>query len=225
MHFFTFKLSYVTFDVAFAVAGERATVDLTELNLSPVGAGSVQVEFQCRYRADFSTSSRPFDVHMAVAEQKAIGDGDFKNGFSINLFQDSSWSTLVDENTKVYIGSTLFVQAEWTVNTLKSKIHFYIESCTVNQGEYDIAIIKENCYAAAVEASLYSTQHVVHNRARFTYKTFSIGQKMSTKETLVCTVRLCVLGDSNACQLNAVDSECPNETSGFGYSIRGFPKL
>ena len=197
-------------------------IDTTEIHLSGVGSGFVTVQFQCRYRADVTTDTEPFSVHMAVADQKAFSDGSFKNGFSITLFQDASWSTAVDEHTKVYIGSTLFVQTEWSVTSLKSKIHFYVQSCTVNQGTYAVEIIKNNCYSTAVEASLAQSQHVVHNRARFTYKTFSIGQTMSTSEKITCTLRLCVLGNLNSCVLNTQDDQCPDKNSGFGYTIKGY---
>ena len=81
---------------------------------------------------------------MAVADQRAVGSGSFRKGFDLALFQSSNFDSdsEIDENTTVYIGSLVYVQAAWSVSSLRDKIHFYVDHCSVNQGEYNIDIVK-----------------------------------------------------------------------------------
>ena len=106
----------------------------------------------------------------------AFAVGSFQSAFELQLFKNPQFSDPIREGNNVYIGSSVFVNFAWIDNTeaLSEKVNFFINSCHVSEGELSIPIVKKSCFASAVSATYLSTQKLVSESSRFSFRRFII---------------------------------------------------
>ena len=103
-----------------------------------------------------------------------VAYGSFSHSFEMNIFDDRKFSNIMNFKD-VLIGQMLYAEVTWSATNLYSKMRFFVHDCQVEIGDTALEIVKENCYSAAVSASLISPGHLQRKRSRFQFKSFSAG--------------------------------------------------
>lgn len=187
---------------------------------------TISVTFVCAFATSTSATADQIAInpHVAVSGTAAEQEGSWAGTLALKYYQSNAFSTVLDAQTStVYIGSTMFVQSEWSVSTLANKLHYYIDSCTIRDipdgggaGGVSVSIVKNTCYAGAVGAAAIGDK-VVGQNAQFQYTSFSFDTNSADDQELECTIKFCLPTVTNDCpDLSAVT--CPTD-AGFNYSI------
>lgn len=114
----------------------------------------------------------------------------------------------------------MFIKAAW--NTRIQGVRFFIEECTVSEGPDSVNIVKNNCYAAELGASLVG-EHLQRRVSVFKYEAFTFSRETLLEQFIDCAISVCV--DSQPCMSNKKEENCPNLGIDelFRFSLFGVP--
>ena len=110
------------------------------------------------------------------------GEGSMANGFAMTL-NGGSDETLT-------LGAFMPVDINWDITTLTG-LRFYTVGCSVEHGDTSVDIVKNGCYAGAVEAK--PTDSTATSQS-FRYKIFKAQNEDSQSQTVNCVIKLCAAG-------------------------------
>ena len=120
------------------------------------------------------------------------------------------------------MGDPLFIKIDWFMQTAPT-VKYYVEQCDVIQGSHRMSIVKQNCYARAVDATFLSGQsHLVSQTSAFSYGTFTYDAAKERSQTIECVLVFCV--DGEECEILTDDAQCPRSQPTdyfFGFTLFG----
>ena len=203
----------------------------------------ISVTFSCLFEssATASTSSmtiNPNYIGVSATSTDGSADGSWEGSVVLSSYQSADFVTKLGQNeTKVVVGSPIFVRAAWSVGTLGNVIRFYLSECIVedlNQSQYKAKIIDQSCYAQAAgcmpigpAGTVDAGGKIVATNADFQYSAFTFEEAASAPglQRLTCSVSFCIVSangtDCDEEIVNADEQEdCPT-TAGYGFSPRG----
>ena len=128
----------------------------------------VRIRFVCHYPAAISINSNSFIAKFADPTDSLTNVGSLGAGFKLGVYRDSSFTNLVLPDDKVFVGSWLYVQVSWEVES--DQLQFYLADCRVSSDRthIDVKLIKDNCYASTLGVHLLGTSHYSTNsKAQF----------------------------------------------------------
>ena len=201
----------------------KVTVNDDDVSFSVyTGATEVSVNVKCEYASNIDIASDSFSVSAAAAGAHLNQIGDLARGFHLNLYGDENLSTAL--SSEVFVGQQVWAVIEWTVETVKSQLNFYLNSCEIDLGSASASIVDGNCYSSALGVSKLGTPNewIVSDSTGFTFKSFSSNPTSAGSQTVTvkCNVQLCLLSQ-NKCKINKVDAECPRQGSGYQFTPNG----
>lgn len=127
----------------------------------------IALTFQCHYKADIEVESDNWSVAESSLESGFDADGSLHDGFHLDFFHDDTFQDKIQNVDKFYIGSVVYVEANWALHSLSKKINFFLDNCVIQQGSKQVTIVKNNCYASAAHVSNLSPTHLVEEKSRF----------------------------------------------------------
>jgi len=217
MNTFTQK-GHLVFHFAWELPGETtdAGAEAGIINTQPIS----KIEYECRYDKRVSLSSEPVEMVRHSSSAVFTGHGDLTNSFKMSVHDDA---TFLGESERVYLGDTLFVRVEWLNNHASDRLAFFVDVCDVVQGDKRISIVKNNCYARAVDAKFLSGEsHLVTQRSEWSFSTFTSDADADHTQTVDCMVQFCVKGEY--CPITVNSSSCPKSMPQdyyFGFTTFG----
>ena len=90
--------------------------------------------------------------------------GSLHDGFKMDFYHDEKFEEKITNLDKFYIGSMVYIEANWSVHSLTNKINFFLDHCTIQQGAKQVTIVKNNCYASAVGVSNLTPDRIVDEK-------------------------------------------------------------
>ncbi len=69
-------------------------------------------------------------------QYKVIYDGDFTASFELSTFANDAYTTVVNEESPIYLGSELYVRISWVLPAYQN-LRFTVYDCYVTVGEQD----------------------------------------------------------------------------------------
>jgi len=199
------------------------------------GTASTQVTFTCSFPTNVVAVANEINVAPDLGAQGVATevDGSWDGSLTLKYYTDASFGTeLEDASHNVFIGSTLFVQSEWSVTSLSTSLRYYINSCKIKDvsTSRQLQIVKDSCYAGTISAVPLGTaagtalnDKVVTTTSQFQYTSFSFDtSQASNTQELTCTMEFCIFDESdgsNDCTLNHRDgsASCPAD-AGYNYA-------
>lgn len=200
--------------------GEEYNVDEQEQGIL-TSAGSV-ISYECRYPKEFQLITKSVKI---VDEDEFNGDfksrGDLNDGFELSCHTDDSLTGL---NTEIFLGKPLYIEAKWNVPHKTTNLKWMLKECDVIQDVHRTAIIKNNCYAEAIDAMFLSGgSHLVTESSVFCYNTFAFTKDrnaIAKSSQIECSVEFCIEGED--CDEVLEDASCPTEGEDILYEYSAF---
>ena len=153
---------------------------------------SLAMEFECQYGTEYDDVSNNRTimggsiVTSASSQKGTFGKGSF--GFSLNFYTDSKYDSLVDQESMIMVGETLFFSVESTA-TIDGLV-FTVLDCTVSDpalgSEYDI--LTDQCPDVYVGTTLPTLSDAAKLTLSYTAFQFAGTQGEETQEKLSCSV-------------------------------------
>ena len=182
------------------------------------GVKNAVVNFQCNYDDTVSLEkSQSIDDGMIVSDG-IVAKGSFSSAFTMEIYSNQNYSTAIDIDD-VLIGQMLYPEISWEVSGLYNTIAFYVKNCAVFINDQSLEIVQNNCYSAAVGASLMSTSHLQQQRSRFSFRSFS-SVAGSDHQRLICDISLCLINSIWDCSITTKEDSCP--TGPLDYHLMGY---
>jgi len=180
----------ITFSVLVAVDGSGRSRTSSINKQVAVGGGKsiitapfgIGVYFKCTYSTLIELTSDPFAYFEVGMKGGYEGEGSMANGFEMTL-NGGSDETLT-------LGAFMPVDITWDITTLTG-LRFYTVGCSVEHGDTSVDIVKNGCYAGAVEAK--PTDSTATSQS-FRYKIFKAQNEDSQSQTVNCVIKLCAAG-------------------------------
>lgn len=193
----------ITFSVLVAVDGSGRSRTSSVNKQVDVGNGKsiitapfgIGVYFRCTYSTSIELSSDAFEYFEVGTTGGYETTGSLANGFGIQL-NDGNTDTLT-------LGAFMPVSISWSISSL-SGLRFYISSASVEHGNTNVEIVKNGCFAGAVEAK--ATNSSPTNQS-FRYKIFKAQGESDQSQTVHAVIKLCAANDCSWPTAN----DCSNE--------------
>jgi len=181
------------------------------------------VRFSCTYSAIINSETEVLpDQVPQIRGETARVEGSFSPNFRIENYTSKTFKKVRGDKDVAKIGEMVYVQVNWSLPSLYQKLSFYVDECVLNfsgkWSAYELPIIKNNCYAKAIDAKAENRNKGPQKRSsKFSYRSFSIHRKsIRNVQTLRCRMRICLV--DNPCPYNPIASMCPNDV-GFKFTI------
>jgi len=168
---------------------------------------SLAMEFECQYGTtydDVSNNRTVIGGHIitsATSQKGTFGKGSL--GFSLNFYTDSKFDSLVDPESMIMVGETLFFSIEST--TTINGLVFTVLDCTVSDptlgAEYDI--LTDQCADPFVGTTIGALSDAAMLEYSYTAFQFAGTIGSETQEKLSCSVLVC---DSTAASGPCLDT-------------------
>ena len=193
----------ITFSVLVAVDGSGRSRTSSVNKQVDVGNGKsiitapfgIGVYFKCTYSTSIALSSDAFEYFEVGTTGGYETTGSLANGFGIVL-NDGNSDTLT-------LGAFMPVSITWSIADLTG-LRFYISSASVEHGSTNVEIVKNGCFAAAVDAK--ATNSSPTNQS-FRYKIFKAQGESDQSQTVHAVIKLCAANDCSWPTAN----DCSNE--------------
>lgn len=217
--------------------GMRATIDDGKLEFawtwSTYGAIETKVEhfgstvhskagahvtWTCSYEAHVAVSSSDIVIDEGGVVDRLQGTGNLASGFALTLHNaPQNPHPLGDEHI---LGFPVYVRVQWS--TRMKGVQFYVEECTIREGQAAVRVVSNNCYAKELGATLVG-EHLQTRLAMFKYDSFTFHADKSQQQVLECVMNVCV--DGQPCYVNKKKENCPKHgISGlFRFTLYGVP--
>ena len=170
---------------------------------TPFGASIV---FTCNYATTVELTSEAYTVAGASVVDTFSGTGSLSAGFAMSLNNGDGSAFLLGDNVQVGI--------TWAVTAL-SDLTFVIQKCDVKHGAAVIAIVKDQCYAAALD--VVPTDHMDQG---FSYQVFKGIGEADESQKITCSVTIC---EEYRCSTPFSNSACPNDGDDVYYNFQMNP--
>ena len=183
---------------------------------------NIEVKFECAYKESIKVESEEFSVHAVDAKGKLMSFGSLDAGFSLKLFQDEAMSKSVVNAADVYIGSRVYAQVTWNVDTLSAMADFFVMSCgigfDVGGSAKSIDVIHNTCFSSTFEAAALTSPKNQSRMSAFYFKSFIVGGGARTMAfKMTCNIKVCAKGEQKcANMLVSDDSKCGGDAE-YGY--------
>ena len=133
----------------------------------------IDLQLKCRYPTIVTTTEFPEEIEEIKSTDLTIAYGSFASNFDLQFYTDDSFEGRV---SSFNFGDQVFSQVVFRHPTLFDKVKFIMADCKVSNGDTDIYVIKDNCYADFFEAGLISNSHINRRRSKFSYKSFAFNE-------------------------------------------------
>ena len=167
---------------------------------TPLGAS---ITFTCSYDLTVELASADYTVAGASVVDTFTGTGSLSAGFAMSLNNG--------EDAAFLLGETLHVGITWAVTTLKT-LTYRITKCDVQHGDSVISIVKDQCYAAALDVIPDD-----HKDQGFSFQVFKGLGETKESQKITCSVTIC---EENRCSIPYSNSQCPNDGDDVFYNYR-----
>ena len=87
------------------------------------------VTFECRYASCITLSSSQFVVTDTSITDQTFAFGSMDSNFQLGLYEDSTFTT--PQSATIFIGSTIYTAATFSLSSLANQIEFFIDSCVL----------------------------------------------------------------------------------------------
>merc|ERR1739838_134185 len=189
-----------------AVTARKIDLGSKSLYSTPFGVG---VLYRCTYPVTVTVESDNFEVRGVDMVHTTSGTGNLAAGFSMVLNDNLGMEFI--------LGAMLKVGLSWSVDL--DQLTFFISDCYVSHGSKNVNVVKEGCFADALESTDLSHTKL---ESSFEYKLFKGVGENSASQSITCTATICNLGE---CSKPTEVEKCPAEGDDVLYQfLPGLPR-
>jgi len=152
---------------------------------TPFGIG---VMYTCSYPLAVTVQSSNFTAQVVSQQGKTTGVGNLAKGFEMSLNDLGP-----NDPVEFILGAILKIGISWTLSATSEsgldKLSFWIDNCYVSHGSKNIYVVKQGCFAHALEVTDLAGDD--SRSAAFEYKLFKGVGENSATQSITCTANVC----------------------------------